>query len=132
MKLKEVNDQFDEIILGLNHVRREFEGFQASASPSEDESNDSIKENDDPESIALEEYLSSRLQQIGEISSEKKEVKGLRTGNGWDATQLIEYVYKIDPVSIKRAIDLAISSNRRLREKIVDSLMGRKSEKIGR
>jgi len=128
LKLKEVNDQFDEIILGLNHVRREFEGFQASASPSEDESNDPTRENDDPESIALEEYLSSRLQQIGEISSEKKEVKGLRTGNGWDATQLIEYVYKIDPVSIKRAIDLAISSNRRLREKIVDSLMRRKSE----
>jgi hypothetical protein len=118
MRLKEVNDQFDEIILG----------FKAASSPSKDEADDSTKTNDGPESIALEEYLSSRLQQIGEISSEKKEVKGLRTGNGWDATQLIEQVYKIDPVSIKRAIDLAISSNRRLREKMVDSLKRRKSE----
>ena len=128
MRLKEVNDQFDEIILGLDQVKREFEGLKAMTPPSKDEANDSTKDNDDPESIALEEYLSSRLQQIGEISSERKEVKGLRTGNGWDATQLIEYVYKIDPVSIKRAIDLAISSNRGLKEKIVDSLMRRKSE----
>ena len=99
MSLKKVNDQFDEIILGLNQVRREFDGLQAATSPTKDEANDSTKANDDPESIALEEYLSSRLQQIGEITSEKKETKGLRTGNGWDATQLIEYVYKIDPVS---------------------------------
>jgi len=125
--LKEVNDQFDEIISGLDQIKGEFESLKATAPPSKDEAIDSNPD-DDPESIALEDYLSSRLQQIGEISSEKKEVKGLRTGNGWDATQLIEYVYKIDPVSIKRAIDLAISSNRRLREKIVDSLMRRKSE----
>lgn len=125
--MKEVNDQFDEIILGLNHVRREFEGLQAAAS-NKDKADDSAETNDDPESLALEEYLSSRLQQIGEIPSEKKEVKGLKTGNGWDATQLIEYVYKIDPVSIRRAIDLAISSNRSLRERIFDSLMRRTSE----
>jgi hypothetical protein len=128
MRLKEANDQFDGMVLGLGENGREFEGLQAAASPSEDEDNDSTKVNDDPESIALEEYLSSRLQHIGEISSERKEAKGLRTGNGWDAAQLIEYVYKIDPVPIKRAIELAISSNRRLREKIADSLMRRKSE----
>ena len=115
-------------ILGLNHIRRELDEALRAATPPKDEANDSTRANDDPESIALEEYLSSRLQQIGEIPSETKEVKGLRTGNGWDATQIVEYVYKIDPVSIKRAIDLAISSNRRLREKIADSLMRRKSD----
>jgi hypothetical protein len=125
--LIETDDRFSEIISGLNQIRREFEGVQAATASDDDESKDS-KADKDPESIALEEYLSTRLQQIGEIPSETKEVKGLKTGNGWDATQLIEYVYKIDPVSIKRAIDLAISSNRRLREKIVDSLMRRKRE----
>ena len=125
----EADDQFDEILTGLNQVRRELEGVvRAATSPSKDEADDSAKSNEDPESIALEEYLSSRLQQIGEIASETKEVKGLRTGNGWDASQLIEYVYKIDPVSVRRAIDLAISSNRRFREKLVDSLLRRKSE----
>ena len=125
----EGNDQFDEIISGLRHARRELEdAIHRAASPDKDQEDDSPKGEEDPESIALEEYLSSRLQQIGEITSETKEVKGLKTGNGWDATQLIEYVYKIDPVSVKRAIDLAISSNRRLGEKFVDSLLRRKSE----
>jgi hypothetical protein len=122
----EADDRFREVS-GLDHIRRELDDALRAATPPEDEANDSTRGND-PESIALEEYLSSRLQQIGEIPSETKEVKGLRTGNGWDAAQIIEYVYKIDPVSIKRAIDLAISSNRRMREKIVDSLMRRKSD----
>ena len=122
------DDQFDEIISVLNSARRELaDAIRAEASPTKDEEH-APDSNEDPESIALEEYLSSRLQQIGEIASETKDVKGLRTGNGWDPAQLIEYVYKIDPVSVKRAVDLAISSNRRLREKIVDSLLRRRSE----
>ena len=81
----EANDRFDEIISGLNHVRRELEEtIHAATPPTKDEANDSAKSNEDPESIALEEYLSSRLQQIGEIASVTKEAKGLRTGNGWD------------------------------------------------
>ena len=126
MRVNDLDDRLDERTLGLD-IRREFDSLRAVGSGA-DEQDNSKRDDEDPDSIALEEYLSSRLQQIGEISSEKKEARGLRTGNGWDAAQLIEYVYKIDPVSIKRAVDLAISSNRRLREKIVDALFRRKSE----
>ncbi len=124
--MNDLDDRLGERILGLD-IRREFDSLRAVSSGA-DEQDNSKKDDGDPDSIALEEYLSSRLQQIGEISSEKKEARGLRTGNGWDAAQLIEYVYKIDPVSIKRAVDLAISSNRKLREKIVDALFRRRSE----
>ena len=124
--MNDLDDRLDERTLGLD-IRREFDSLRAVSSGA-DEQDNSKKDDEDPDSIALEEYLSSRLQQIGEISSEKKEARGLRTGNGWDAAQLIEYVYKIDPVSIKRAVDLAISSNRKLREKIVDALFRRRSE----
>jgi len=127
--LIESDDQINQKISELNNIRDKLEEvLKAATPPTKDEENDTTNTKEDPESLALEEYLSSRLQQIGEIASQVKEVKGLRTGNGWDTTQIIEYVYKIDPVSIKRAVDLAISSNRMLREKIADSLMRRKSE----
>lgn len=125
--MTESDDRFNDIISGLNNVRDELEETLRASTPSKDEDDDPSKIKD-LESVALEDFLSSRLQQIGEIAAKAKEVKGLRTGNGWDASQIIEYVYKIDPVSIKRAIDLAISSNRKLREKIADTLLRRKSD----
>jgi len=124
----ESEDSFSEIIAGLDTIRHELEERIQAAEPTKDDENDSKKSKEEPDSMALEEYLSSRLHQIGEIANEVKDVKGLRTGNGWDAAQVIEYVCKIDPVPIKRAVDIAISSNRRFIEKIVDSLLHRKSE----
>jgi hypothetical protein len=73
---------------------------------------------EDPATLALEEYLASRLQQIGEVPSELKEVKGLRTGNGWDTNQVIEQIFKIEPISIKRAIEIAVSANRTFTERL--------------
>jgi hypothetical protein len=68
--------------------------------------------------IALEEYLASRLQQIGEVPPERKELKGLKTGNGWDANQVIEQVFKIEPIPIKRAIEIAVSANRKFTDRL--------------
>jgi hypothetical protein len=80
------------------------------------------KENKDREedaaTVALEEYLASRLQQIGEVPPERREVRGLKTGNGWDGGQVIEQVYKIEPISIKRAIETALSANRTFTERL--------------
>ena len=91
----------------------------AQASGSDD---DHLKERGPPEedaaTIALESYLASRMQQIGEVSPEQREVKALKTGNGWDASQVIEQVYKIEPISIKRAVEIAVSANRTFAERI--------------
>jgi hypothetical protein len=121
----EDDDSFDEIISGLDNIREELGNLQASAPSPNDEEKRS--ESEDSNS-ALEDYLSSRLQQMGEIAAETKEIGGLKTGNGWDAAQIIEQVYRIDPISMKRAVDVAISSNRKLRERIANKLMGRRSE----
>lgn len=61
---------------------------------------------------ALEDYLASRLQQIGDVHPEQKEIKAIKTGNGWDADQVLEHVYKIDPISLKQAVETAVKSNR--------------------
>jgi hypothetical protein len=79
---------------------------------------------EDPATIALEEYLATRLQQIGEVPAERKEIKGLNTGNGWNAAQVVEQVFKIEPISIKRAIEIALSANRTFSER----LRGRKKD----
>jgi hypothetical protein len=120
------DDRFDEIISGLENIRDEFETFHASASSPNDD--DDRREPEDLNSMPLEEYLASHLQQIGEVAAETKEISGLKTGNGWDAAQIIEQVYRIDPISIKRAVDVAISSNRKLREKIANKLTPRRNE----
>ena len=73
---------------------------------------------EDPATLALEEYLASRLQQIGEVPAELKEVRGLKTGNGWDANQVNEQIFKIEPISIKRATDIAVSANRTFTERL--------------
>jgi hypothetical protein len=86
---------------------------RASTSDDGDPSKERGAPDEDAATIALEEYLASRLQQIGEVPPERKEVKGLKTGNGWDANQVIEQVFKIESIPIKRAIEIAVSANRR-------------------
>ena len=119
-------DSFDEIIVGLENIRDELQTLEASASSPKDK--DDEREPEDLNSIALEEYLASRLQQMGEVPAQSNEMNGLKTGNGWDAAQIMEQVYRIDPISMKRAVDIAISSNRKLREKIAIKLMRRRSD----
>ena len=124
--MAEEKDHLDNRIPELNSREPLEETLQAS-SPIDKENN--IRDlGEEPDSIALEQYLSSRLQQIGEIPSETKEIKGLRTGNGWDPAQLIEHVYKIDPISLKRAVQLAISSNRKLRGRVKNKLLRRSND----
>lgn len=119
----------DEIISNLTSMREELGGKLQVSSP---EGMDDFKEHPKPEdeaaSLALEEYLAGRMQQIGEVTPEKKETKGLRTGNGWDANQVIEQVFKIEPVSIKRAVEIAVSSNRSLKERMMNILRRRKPD----
>jgi hypothetical protein len=62
---------------------------RASTPDDVDSSKERRPPDEDPATIALEEYLASRLQQIGEVPPERRELKGLKTGNGWDANQVI-------------------------------------------
>jgi hypothetical protein len=124
MHLAEREDQYNET--GLNGFRNRLERHWG-ALPTDKET-EQQKSDEKPESIALEQYLSSRLHQIGEIPIESKDIKGIRTGNGWDAAQVVEHVYKIDPISLKRAVQLAISSNRRLKERIKNKLLRRSTD----
>ena len=91
---------------------------KASSSEDADPSRERKTPDEDAATIALEEYLAGRLQQIGEVPPEKKEVKGLKTGNGWDANHVIEQVFKIEPISMKRAIEIALSSNRKFTDRL--------------
>lgn len=119
----------EDIISSLNSIREQLdETLQASSPSGADEMKNSGKPDDESSSFALEEYLASRLHQIGEVAPEKKEVKELRTGNGWDASKVIEQVFKIEPISIKRAIEIAFSSNRTIRERLSNTIRGRKEE----
>ena len=86
------------------------------------------KPEEDAAMFALEEYLAGRLQQIGEVPPERKEVRGLKTGNGWDANQVIEQVFKIEPISIRRAVEIAIATNRSLTQRISNSLRRHQKE----
>jgi hypothetical protein len=119
----------DDFILSIDRVGDQG-SFATRASASEDI--DSTKEHrtvdEDAATIALEEYLASRLQQIGEVPPERKEVRGLKTGNGWDPNQIIEQVFKIEPISIKRAVEIAIAANRSLKQRLLDSFRGHPSE----
>lgn len=120
-------DGLDEIISSLNIVREEIEQrLQASSQGAGTDGKDSGNADGDDASIALEEYLASRLQQIGEVPSESKDHIGIRTGNGWDANQVIENVFKIEPIPLKRAIEIALSSHRTLRERLRNILRRRK------
>jgi hypothetical protein len=123
------HDELEDIISSLNNIREELDqAFQASTSGFEGDEGRK-KPEEDVGAIALEKYLASRLQQIGEVSSDRKEIKGLKTGNGWDAEKVIEHVYKIEPISIKRAIDVSFQSHRTFKDRIVDFLTRRREER---
>lgn len=107
----------EDIVSNLNKIHEQFHTALQASNGAKDEGKPPEPERDDV-SLALEEYLASRLQQIGEVLPEQKEVKGLKTGNGWDANKVIEQVYKIEPISIKRAVEIAVTSNRTLRERL--------------
>jgi hypothetical protein len=109
----------DDIISDLNNIREELGEVATASSPNGlDASRENPRPEEDKTSPALEEYLASRLQQIGEVAAEHKDIKGLKIGNGWDANQVVELVFKIDPISIKRAVELAISSDRKAKERL--------------
>jgi len=119
----------DEIISDLNNIREELGETVAAPSPNGvDASKDNVRPEEDQPSLALEEYLASRLQQIGEVAAEKKAIKGLKTGNGWDANQVVEVVFKIDPISIRRAVEIAVSSDRKAKERLSNFLKRPKDE----
>jgi len=110
----------DDIISNLDRPGDQG-GFEAQSSTPDDldRTKEHEKPDEDATTIALEQYLASRLQQVGEVPPEKKEIKGLKTGNGWDANKVVEQVFKIEPISIRRAIDVAVSSSRTVRERIL-------------
>ncbi|HYB67027.1 MAG TPA: hypothetical protein VEC43_01765 [Candidatus Acidoferrales bacterium] len=112
-------NSLDDVISNLDRHRDDDQWEIRSSTPDDlDRTKEHEKPVDDAIMIALEQYLASRLQQVGEVPPEKKEIKGLKTGNGWDANQVVEQVFKIEPISIKRAIEVAVSSNRTLRERL--------------
>lgn len=116
----------EDIISSLNHIRERLDGTLQAKSSTDMENTGRAE--DDVRSRILEEYLSSRLQQVGEVVDEKKEVKGLRTGNGWDPNQVVEHVYKIEPIPIRRAVEVAFSSRRGLKDRLMNLLRRRKDE----
>jgi len=118
----------DDIISNLNSIRDEFAGISGhSFEDGRDEDNDEDGHGrEESASQALEEYLASRLQQIGEVPAERKDIKGLKTGNGWDPNQVVEQVFKIEPISIKRAVEIAISSERKLKDRFSKLVRGTK------
>jgi hypothetical protein len=100
----------------LNKSNRQFEGALQASHPGVP--NERKDEPDQSGSTPLEEYLASRLQQIGEVHPENKQIGAFRSGNGWDANQVVENVYKIEPISIKRAIQLALATKRNSKERL--------------
>ena len=123
--MPENEDSDDDPISKLNNLRKRLEGLRAK-----DDKNQTPQGTEDSDSTAIEEYLTNRLQQIGEITPETKEYKGLRTGNGWDSDRIIEQGYRIEPIAIKRSVDIAISSNRRLGERIIGKLRHEKQQAL--
>jgi hypothetical protein len=114
----------DDIVSNLNEISQQFdESLNNSTNPlssSPTGTNDRKQpenEDQDKTAFALEEYLASRLQQIGEVPQENEQVGGLKTGNGWDANQVVENVYRIDPISVKHAAEIALASNKKFKER---------------
>jgi hypothetical protein len=112
----------ESISSSLNRINLQFdEALQASDSGIPNERKDNSGQNG---ATPLEEYLASRLQQIGEVPPENKQPGAFRSGNGWDANQIVENVYKIEPISIKRATQIALAKNRNFKERL-RTLFGR-------
>jgi len=118
-------DSPEDIASNLSNIREQLETLKAS---SDDDGESDAPEPNDYSSIALEDYLANRLQQIGDVPVEQKETKDLKTGNGWDADKVIEQVYKIEPISIKRAVEIAVNVNLSLRERVARLFRRRKQE----
>ncbi len=113
------HDDLEGITSGLSRIREQMKGTLQASSPSgtnDEKETDNAGQNDS--SLALEEYLASRLHQVGEVAPERAEIGGLRTGNGWDANQVIENVFKIEPIPVKRALEIALSSNKTFKERL--------------
>ncbi len=118
----------DDIISSLNSIRELNAKTHASAEGLGEDRKGQPAE-DEIDSLALEEYLASRLQQIGENAPERK-ITGLKTGNGWEPSKIVEHVFKIEPISIKRAVEVALHSKRSLRERFVGHLKRGRDDKV--
>jgi hypothetical protein len=114
------DDSLDHIISNLNNIRDQLDPtIQASSSSSKvEDTKDITPPEEDTNALALEAYLASRLQQIGEISHERQQVKEVQTGNGWNPDHVTELVYKIEPISIKRATEITLSLNRSFKDRL--------------
>jgi len=118
--MKAEEHDLGDITFSLSAIREPLEsGIQASTTDRTEDVKGLGRADEESASRALEEYLASRLQQIGEVTIERKDLKGLKTGNGWDASQVVEHVFKIDPVPVKRAIEVALASKRSWKERLV-------------
>ena len=129
--MAEVSDNsLNDIIAQLSNLRDQLEQtLQGSPVSGLDDVGEPTKNKDDQsDSPALEEYLAGRLQQIGEITPDRSEGRGLKTGNGWDSTKINEQVFKIEPISMKRASEIAIATSRNLKQRILNKIRGSKDE----
>jgi len=118
--MKSEDHDLEDITFSLASIREQLEsGFQASTTDGTQDVKGFGRPDEEIASRALEEYLASRLQQIGEVPTETRELKGLKTGNGWDPNQVAEHVFKIDPIPVKRAIEVALASKRTWKERII-------------
>lgn len=122
-------DKLEEIISSLAVVREQLEDrLQASTPSGANEERITDKAGQDDAAFALENYLAGRLEQIGEVPHERREAIEFRTGNGWDANQVTENVFMIEPIPVKRAVDIALTSNKTVKERLRNSLRRRKEE----
>lgn len=129
--MRQEDESLEDIISSLNTIREQLEFTNQASSPyPPDEADSSGRADDESASLALEEYLASRLQQIGEVSQERREIRGLKTGNGWDIDQIAEHVFKIDPIPVKRAIEIALSSHRTWRERLAGVFRRKQETKL--
>lgn len=129
--MAEVTDRsLDDLLADLGGIREQLDEtlLAASANGLTDVGEPAESKDDQNDSFALEGYLDSRLQQIGEIAPEQSERKGLKTGNGWDANKVVEQVFKIEPISIRHASEVALATNRSLKQRISNKIRGRKDE----
>ena len=123
------NHDLEDLTFSLASIREQLEsGFQASTTDRTEDMKGFGRPDEEIASRALEEYLASRLQQIGEVTTEQRELKALKTGNGWDPNQVVEHVFKIDPVPVKRAIEVALASKRTWKERFLSLFRKPKQE----
>jgi hypothetical protein len=109
----------DDTVSSLSGISQQFgETYHPTSANEAKERKEAENADQDRTTFALEEYLASRLQQIGEVPLENEQGGGLKTGNGWDANQVVENVYRIDPISVKHAAEIALASNKKFKERL--------------